>query len=145
MIGRAFLATAEMLASASDEAAWRSAVSRAYYAAFHTACEYFRLMGFRVPREERAHKYTAFRLNNSGHPIAERLGLKIDRLRSARNRADYDLDRPFDSDIANDNVDIGREIVDALASLRSSADIQSIRDAIRAYERDVLGENTWRA
>jgi uncharacterized protein (UPF0332 family) len=35
MIFRRFLAVAQRLAEGSDEADWRSAISRAYYAAFH--------------------------------------------------------------------------------------------------------------
>jgi hypothetical protein len=39
MTGREFLTVAIQLAGASTRAEWRSAISRAYYAAFHVARE----------------------------------------------------------------------------------------------------------
>jgi len=39
MTGRELLAVAQQLAGAGTEAEWRSAISRAYYAAFHVARE----------------------------------------------------------------------------------------------------------
>ncbi|MBI3465767.1 MAG: hypothetical protein HY000_22350 [Planctomycetes bacterium] len=49
MDGRDFLPIAQGLLAGAAEAAWRSAVSRAYYAAFHAARQLLDNLGFRVP------------------------------------------------------------------------------------------------
>src|SRR5205807_1980650 len=60
-----FLALARSLAAGGTEAAWRSAVSRAYYAAFHVARELFGALRFTVPYGDQAHRYLTLRLSNS--------------------------------------------------------------------------------
>ncbi len=50
--GHEFLAPAERLVHESAEADWRSAVSRASYAAFHEARRLLADLGFRVPHGE---------------------------------------------------------------------------------------------
>jgi hypothetical protein len=47
---RDFLTLAESLAEESNEAAWRSAVRRAYYAAFHVAWDFLATLRFTVPK-----------------------------------------------------------------------------------------------
>jgi uncharacterized protein (UPF0332 family) len=64
---RDFLTLAESLAEESNEAAWRSAVRRAYYAAFHVAWDFLATLRFTVPKADRAHGYLWLRLSNSGH------------------------------------------------------------------------------
>jgi uncharacterized protein (UPF0332 family) len=56
MNGRDFLPLATQLAGGTTEAEWRSAVSRAYYAAFHVARRLLSELGFTVPRADRAHQ-----------------------------------------------------------------------------------------
>jgi hypothetical protein len=112
---------------------------------FHTAAEHFRRMGFRVPREERAHKYLSYRLQNCGEAEFERAGVELDDLRSDRNFADYDLNAPHRFTAAEAAVELAERVIAQLDVLSQSAALQRVRDAIRAYERDVLGENTWRA
>jgi uncharacterized protein (UPF0332 family) len=63
-----FLEVANELVTGIREADWRSAVGRAYHAAFHVARNLFQLSGFSVPRGEQAHAYLWLRLTNSGHP-----------------------------------------------------------------------------
>src|SRR5438046_4645269 len=89
--GRDFLTLAELWVKGTSEAEWRTAISRAYYATFHAARELLRELGFVVPRDDSAHRYLIYRLNNAQHPSAERAGLDLDRLRSDRNAADSDL------------------------------------------------------
>jgi uncharacterized protein (UPF0332 family) len=55
MNGHDFLLAAKLLLPAPLEAAWRSAISRAYYAAFHVARQLFEDLGFRVPHGDQAH------------------------------------------------------------------------------------------
>lgn len=63
-----FLELADELSTASRQAEWRSAISRAYYAAFYKARTLLRQVGFRVADAERAHAYLWLRLSNSDHP-----------------------------------------------------------------------------
>lgn len=63
-----FLTLAETWVEGATEAEWRSAVSRAYYAAFHEARVLLRGLGFRVPRGDQAHAYLWLRLSNCGDP-----------------------------------------------------------------------------
>jgi hypothetical protein len=63
---RDFLRLAFQLASGASEADWRTAVGRAYYAAFHVARRLLEDLGFVVPRMDRAHAYLSFRLQNRG-------------------------------------------------------------------------------
>jgi hypothetical protein len=62
MTGRDFLTVAEQLAAGGTEAEWRSAISRAYYAAFHVGRELLEDLRFRVPHADRAHAYLSRRL-----------------------------------------------------------------------------------
>ena len=62
---RAFLEVADELATGIHEGFWRSAVSRAYYGAFHAARQLLVTCGFEVPRVDRAHAYLSMRLSNS--------------------------------------------------------------------------------
>jgi uncharacterized protein (UPF0332 family) len=87
---RDFLVVASQLGGGATEAEWRSAVSRAYYAAFHVARRLLFDLKFTIPRADRAHQYLVFRLSNSGEPAIEQAGRDLDTLRRLRNRADYD-------------------------------------------------------
>src|SRR6267154_1443857 len=91
MTGRDFLPLARQLLGLGGEAARRSAVSRAYYAAFHVARDLLAGLGFVVPRADRAHEYLYRRLNNCGLPTVRVAAGKLHDLRSRRNQADYDL------------------------------------------------------
>src|SRR5262249_47477210 len=95
MNGRDFLPAARRLAAGIDEADWRSAASRAYYAAFHAARDLLAAWHFRTPRADRAHNYLYVRLNNAGEPMVERVASLLHELRTQRNFADYDVLSPF--------------------------------------------------
>jgi uncharacterized protein (UPF0332 family) len=68
MNSRDLLEVADDLLGALAEAHWRSAVSRAYYAAFHEARRLLRHCGFVVPRSEKGHEHLWLRLSNCGYP-----------------------------------------------------------------------------
>ena len=57
MSPRDFLALAEKLIEDDTEGHWRSAVSRAYYAAFHVARSLLERLGFVVPKADPAHNH----------------------------------------------------------------------------------------
>jgi len=75
-------------AAAIQEAAHRSAVSRAYYAAFCHARNYARdSEGFLPSRGPKDHELVRDHYQRKGRPG---LALDLDRLRAWRNRCDYD-------------------------------------------------------
>jgi uncharacterized protein (UPF0332 family) len=143
MTGHDFLSLAQSLATGTTEAEWRSAVSRAYYAAFHVARDAFHSLGFVVPRADSAHKYLAFRLQNCGHAQLARAGRDLDALRSARNEADYDLLPAMTQTRAKNQVGLGPKIIQAFAVTTVEPTRTQIRDAIIAYERTAYGQITW--
>jgi uncharacterized protein (UPF0332 family) len=138
-----YLTLAETLVGGSAEAEWRSAVSRAYYAAFHVARRLFQQCGFTVPRAEKAHTYLAFRLTNSGHAEVQTAGRNLDILRTQRNQADYDFHHPYNQVRATAQVKVAREIIQALEAAELEPVKTQITDAMKVYERDVLKQVTW--
>jgi uncharacterized protein (UPF0332 family) len=144
MDGSDFHEVAWVLVAGLREAEWRSAVSRAYYAAFHVARQLLLHCGFRVPRGDQAHAYLWLRLINSGHPDVHNAGLNLNHLRRVRNRADYDLDRPLDQAAAVAQVQAAADIIPLLKSVPTTPTVQTqITEAIQTYERDVLRQVTW--
>ncbi len=126
------------------EGEWRSAVSRAYYAVFHVASQLLTQAGFAVPDSERAHAYLWRRLANSGHPDVQRAGNDFAFLRSMRNRADYDMNRPFTQAVALGQVQVALDLVPLLRLVAASPSVlERITTAIRDYESNTLHENTW--
>jgi uncharacterized protein (UPF0332 family) len=140
-----FLDVADDLSTGAREADWRSATSRAYYAAFHKARRLLQRSGFVVPRGDQAHAYLWLRLSNSRHPDVVDAGATLNDLRRARNRADYDVDFPVDQAESIDHVHIAAKVIQLLDDLAKETTIRDqVLDAIKVYERDVLREVTWR-
>ncbi len=144
MTGNDFLTLAETLATGRGEAEWRTAASRAYYAAFHVVRDLFRGLGFAVPQADAAHKYLAYRLQNCGQPVLVQAGRDLDNLRDFRNQADYDLSPVFPQRRADASLDLARGIIRALALAAVEPTRTQVRDAIVNYERTALGQVTWR-
>lgn len=143
MNGRDFLPLAAHLAGGTTEAEWRSAVSRAYYASFHVARRLLSELGFTVPRADRAHQYLVFRLSNSGEPPVEQAGRDFETLRRLRNRADYDELPALPQPQAFAGVRLAEHVIQTFDDARLEPVRSRIRDAMKAYERDILGDVTW--
>lgn len=143
MNGRDFLSVAVRLAAAATEADWRSAISRAYYAAFHVARRLLADLNFTVPRADRAHQYLIFRLSNCGEPAVEQAGRDLETLRRLRNRADYDELPPVTQPQAIAAVRRAEDVIRHLDDARNDPPRTRIRDAMIVYERDVLNDVTW--
>ncbi len=141
--GKDFLTLAETWITGATEAEWRSAVSRAYYGAFHEARRLFRDLGFRVPRSDQAHAYLWLRLSNCGAAPVILAGSDLNTLRGERNRADYDVDQTIDHGHALLQVQAGRRIIQTLDAAALEPTRSLISDAIKVYERDVLNQVTW--
>ena len=91
MTGKAFIDVANELAAGASEAHWRSATSRAYYAAYHVAKEALEQAGIRIPAGPSGHEHVKRCLDNSQDYHLETAGNKLGVLRSNRIRADYRL------------------------------------------------------
>lgn len=143
MTGHDFLPLAARLALGPTEPEWRSAVSRAYYAAFHVARQLLEDLGFTVPQADRAHAYLWLRLYNCGDPQVRLAGSDLNTLRRDRNHADYDLRRLFPAKIASDQVQAAEQIIRLLDAARQEPTRTQITDAMKIYERDVLKDVTW--
>jgi len=143
MKGRDFLTVAGGLASDSTEAAWRSAISRAYYAAFHAARELMTDLGFTVPQGDSTHAYAWIRLQNCGDPKVRKAGSNLNVLRGQRNRADYDLHLTIRQSHAATEVQIANEVLQSLDAAALEPTRTQITDAMKAFERTILKVTTW--
>jgi uncharacterized protein (UPF0332 family) len=140
---RDYLILARTLAGGTTEAEWRSATSRAYYAAFHVARLLLVGLGFRVPQADRAHGYLWLRLSNAGHTDTMTAGRHLGQLRRERNWADYDDRRTIPQPNAIQSVQRAEEIIQALDAAAVDPVRTQITDAMKIYERDVLKDVTW--
>lgn len=91
MTGKDFLTFAKIIYNHEDEAARRSAISRAYYALFHLVKSIVVSTGVRVEPEAYEHDRLARYLKQSGIDEAKQVGKGLEKLRAKRNDADYDL------------------------------------------------------
>jgi uncharacterized protein (UPF0332 family) len=106
-----FLTQARAWVQGAVEADWRSAVSRAYYAAFHVARDLLSDLGFAVPRGPQAHSYLWLRLSNCGHPATADAGGDLNDLQRWRNRADYDITLAFSQGTARTWVRTAEQVI----------------------------------
>jgi uncharacterized protein (UPF0332 family) len=144
IVGQDFLKQAQAWIHSTAEADWRSAISRAYYGAFHVARKTLRDLGFTVPQGDRSHAYLWMRLSNCGDVNVRRAGSDLNRLRGERNRADYDIDRALFQIDALLQVQAAGRIISTLDAAVADPTRTKITDAMRVYERNVLRDVTWR-
>src|SRR5437660_388502 len=140
---RDYLTVATRLMTGATEADWRSAISRACYAAFHVGCELLWTLGFTVPRADRAHAFVWLRLSNSSHVQVSDAGSDLSHLRGERNRADYDPGCTIPQTTALMRVATADKIIRTLDVAFLEPIRTQITDAIKIYERDVLRDVTW--
>ncbi|MCL2824689.1 MAG: hypothetical protein FWD57_11920 [Polyangiaceae bacterium] len=84
-----FLSLAEELATRGDVAAKRSAISRAYYCAYHVARQFLEISGVPVADEGRAHYVVWKHLRDKGRSCRV-VGIDGSKLYLLRKQADYD-------------------------------------------------------
>src|SRR5262245_22598977 len=140
---RDLIPLAVRLAAGSNEADWRAAIGRAYYAAFHVSRQLFRSLGFAVPRAEQAHQFMIFRLNNCGDPATRQAGQNLDALRRLRNQADYDDAPTLTQTKAVAAVRLAEQVIRALDAAAQEPTRTQITDAMKLYEQSVLRVVTW--
>jgi uncharacterized protein (UPF0332 family) len=140
MRGEDFLDLATNLAKAGSEAAHRSAVSRAYYGAFHVAKELLAHAGIVLPDTAAAHQKTQYCFKQCGERDGLEAGDHLEILRDQRNLADYNLrDLRFrHKRNADKALVLAREILAVTISLRSEPAWSRFRASVRTYASQVL-------
>jgi uncharacterized protein (UPF0332 family) len=138
-----FISLAGKLAASKNagEAAYRTAVSRAYYGAFHLATSYLEELGFSAPRTANVHVFVQHHLNGSGQPSACTAASLLGDLHAARNRADYQLSHPAagSQSVAKLCVETAHEIQAALVACTQSPIREQVRSGITAYVQRLAG------
>jgi hypothetical protein len=130
-----FLDLAVRLSNGAGEAERRSAISRAYYGAFHAGRLLIEACDVVVPQSAEGHRVVIWCLQNSHDAELETAGRKLDSLRTIRNQADYRLDqRDFaDANFIQVQMRRARDIADAVRV--ANAKIDAIRAAVRDYAK----------
>src|SRR5487761_1113112 len=117
---RDFISIAIRLSNSQNEADLRSAISRAYYGAFHLAKQFLQDCGLRISRKEldasQIHRKVRYCLSESHNTEAMFAADKLKSLREQRNEADYDLDSTIFGKTGNVSLRVraALEIVEAL-------------------------------
>lgn len=100
-----------------SEARFRTAVSRAYYGAFHCAVGVLNELGVRVPQNHTGHVEAYRKLRHCPVSFAMDAASLLDGLRSDRIEADYDLNRLRFSKQINAQLCV-ESALDAIRNLR---------------------------
>ncbi len=134
-----FIEVAEQLLKDGNEPRLRTAVSRAYYGAFHAARRFLQDCGVEVPKSD-VHEKLRWCLQESSSPDLASASRQLDALRAARNKADYDLsDATFKKlSPARLQVKTSRAIVAGIDSSRAEPQFSLVRDRVRDYAENVL-------
>lgn len=106
------------VATTNKEARLRSAISRAYYAAFINARNYLRdKEGLLIPRTSDAHRYVSVQFEHSPDIVRQSLGENLLRLRNFRRQADYVDTFPGLNGITQTALKLSEETISILNSL----------------------------
>jgi uncharacterized protein (UPF0332 family) len=137
MNAREFRALALELLGAGTAAKNRSAISRAYYSAFHVGVETLLALGFRVGRGGAAHGEVARCFMNSDDSDTRNAGILLSSLHTLRIRADYQLDR-FDieqSTAAKTTVREAQSVIESFDRILISPQRPQIQSAIAVWRK----------
>src|SRR5258708_4786976 len=121
---RQFLDLARELAAKKDgpplsQASHRSAVSRAYYAAYNTTVAYLKKIGVEIADQTRSHEAVRRAFSECSDPTAEVIGEILGDLRAQRRSADYVMDDGESQATAQASCDQAEEVFDQLSRLRN--------------------------
>jgi uncharacterized protein (UPF0332 family) len=135
MRGREFYELAEHLAQGSRPSELRSAVSRAYYGAFHVAREFVDAeCRINLPTDASVHKKLQELFDACSPHVLNTIGRRLTSLREARNYADYKLTHLPSSRKANaiTHLQIANQLIYAIEVDLANADRALIVDEVRA-------------
>lgn len=109
---------ANIAATTNQEAKLRSAISRAYYAAFIKARNHLRdREGLLIPRTSDAHSYVSQQFKSSPNAVRQLLAEKLVRLRRFRRQADYVDTFPGLTGITQTALRLSQEVISTLNNL----------------------------
>ena len=119
------LTNRHVVTDALEPAARRSAISRAYYAAFLVALEFLDGIKVQVSQNPQSHVTVQHALNNSGDAALAALGTKLGTLHSERRAADYDPGKPACEKVGHAEllVTLARQVVEALDQLSAGVSV----------------------
>lgn len=111
---------------------YRTAVGRAYYAAFHLTVEFLSEFGVRILQNHTGHQEASRQLHRTRHASAQMAARLLEDLRSDRNEADYRLDRTRTEKegIARAAVENASELVRFLVECRQEPARSEIEEAL---------------
>jgi len=96
----------------------RTAVGRAYYAAFLYTKNKLKALGYHFHDDHRVHREVIDKLMNTGNPDYTTIGSKLDKLFENRRIADYRMGKPINLGEGNFCVEVSREIIDSVELIR---------------------------
>ncbi len=120
----------------SGPAAYRSAISRAYYAALNVAADVLTSIGHSPGKGDSKHKKLVIYLQQSGDAELSSVGRSIDTMRTMRNLADYDMMNTTVETLseARDRAESARLVIEHLDDFTAdAARKKSAADAIAKY------------
>ena len=137
---REFYDVAAQLGSKKLPAELRSATSRAYYAAFHSARALFVGIGISLPVGPECHTKLRFLMANAGDSDLLAASRSLSSLRTDRNVADYQLDEKDaeNSQTVTLNLRRARQVLDCVNQCFAGGAKVGIHAAVRKYAKDVL-------
>lgn len=111
--------TRDPIAPGPEEASLRTAISRAYYAAYRSALNLAAARGEISPAGTAGdHGLVIIHFQRATDPARQKIGARLSRLRSNRNQADYDdVFHGRLADTARSSVALARNVLTALSSL----------------------------
>ena len=132
---------ASRLVGGTSPAEFRTAISRAYYAAYNVAVETLEDMNFRISKGPSGHGEVQNRLSNSGDTEVMKVGSQLTDLHSRRIQADYRLGRTDVENIktARALVEQARRMIQTLDGCRSDPRRGQVITAIQDWEQKVSG------
>jgi len=140
MTGNDFIAVAGKIAATySDPASCRTAISRAYYGAFHLAKTFLAEIAFEPPRSANTHVFIQHRLAGSGQPAAVKVASLLGDLHEDRLHADYNLDNKQIETVARARASVERamRIQMALVECANTESKAVIKAGIEGYEKKI--------
>jgi uncharacterized protein (UPF0332 family) len=105
----------KLFESAESETQFRTAASRAYFAAFNWIIEFAKARGFVEQKSSEDHRRLIDFLKSSGSETLRRIGHhRLPRLRKLRNHADYVHDAEFTHGMAEEAVTDAENVIQLL-------------------------------
>ena len=101
----------------SEQAKFRSAISRAYYAAFHQAKQVLEEKDRLTIPLQNVHKFVINQFQNHPDPIRQKIGNRLQVLRGYRNQADYESSTYITTNTCQESLTLARRIISNIDSL----------------------------